>query len=69
MYQLDQEAWADLDEWRSTNPVKKVRVMWTDLAKKKAKKLLCTLPPEDQRRCVDMTIANGWQGIFPERVR
>lgn len=68
-YEVDQEAWSDFDEWRTTHPIKKARDTWTDLAKKKAAKLLSTLSPEDQRYCVDISIATGWQGIFPDRAK
>ncbi len=66
---LDSEAWSDLHEYRTTHKVKKVRDSWTPLAQKKAAKLLSELTPESQRQCVDLTIANGWQGIFPDKLK
>ncbi len=66
---VDSEAWGDINEYRSNHKQKKIRDSWSDLAKKKTAKALAELPPEDQRRCVDETIMNGWQGIFPERLK
>ncbi|MCG7869687.1 MAG: hypothetical protein JAY74_25360 [Candidatus Thiodiazotropha taylori] len=65
---INSKAWADLDQYRSTHNAKKVRDTWTNLAKAKACNLLEPLNHEDQQRCVDQTIANGWQGIFPDKI-
>jgi uncharacterized protein YdaU (DUF1376 family) len=67
--EINPEAWADLDQYRTTHKTKKVRETWTNLAKAKACNLLSPLSHPDQQRCVDMTIANGWQGIFPGKLR
>lgn len=67
--ELNPQAWTDLDQYRSTHKTKKVRDSWTNLAKAKACTLLSNLTHQDQQHCVDMTIANGWQGIFPNRFR
>ncbi|MCG7932746.1 MAG: helix-turn-helix domain-containing protein [Candidatus Thiodiazotropha lotti] len=67
--EVNLQAWSDLDQYRSTHKVKKVRDTWSSLAKAKACNLLSPLSHEDQMHCVDMTIANGWQGIFPDKLR
>ncbi|MEW8119919.1 MAG: helix-turn-helix domain-containing protein [Candidatus Thiodiazotropha sp.] len=67
--EVNPQAWADLDQYRSTHKTKKVRDSWTKLAKAKVCNLLSPLSQPDQQHCVDMTIANGWQGIFPDRLR
>ncbi|MEW8645221.1 MAG: helix-turn-helix domain-containing protein [Candidatus Thiodiazotropha endolucinida] len=67
--EVNPQAWTDLDQYRSTHKTKKVRDSWTSLAKAKACNLLSPLSQSDQQHCVDMTIANGWQGIFPDRLR
>lgn len=65
---VDSNAWNDLCEYRVTHKQKKIRDSWTPLAQKKAAKLLSELTPADQIACVDLSIANGWQGIFPNRL-
>ncbi|MEW8280722.1 MAG: helix-turn-helix domain-containing protein [Candidatus Thiodiazotropha sp.] len=67
--EVNPQAWTDLDQYRSTHKTKKVRDSWTSLAKAKACNLLSPLSYPDQQHCVDMTIANGWQGIFPDKLR
>ena len=67
--EINAKAWADLDNYRKNSKTKKVRDSWTDDAKNKTCRLLKPLPHEDQQTCIDMTIANGWQGIFPDKIR
>ncbi|MCG7973093.1 MAG: helix-turn-helix domain-containing protein [Candidatus Thiodiazotropha taylori] len=67
--EVNPQAWSDLDQYRSTHKTKKVRDTWSSLAKAKSCKLLSPLSYDDQQRCVDQTIANGWQGIFPDKLR
>ncbi len=66
---VDSEAWADLHLYRSTHRVKKIREAWTELAQKKTAKSLGELTPKNQRQCVNDTIMNGYQGIFPEKYK
>ncbi|MEW8440970.1 MAG: helix-turn-helix domain-containing protein [Candidatus Thiodiazotropha taylori] len=66
--EVNPQAWSDLDQYRSTHKVKKVRDTWSNLAKAKACNLLSPLTHDDQQHCVNMTIANGWQGIFPDKI-
>lgn len=58
--QVDPQAWADLDAYR-TGVDKKT---WTEEAKKKNAALLAKYPAETQRDMVDLTIRNSWRGVF-----
>ena len=61
---VDSTAWAEFEQHR-----KEIRKPLTKLSRTKAANQLAGLTPEQQRRCVDMTIQNRWQGLFPEKVR
>lgn len=63
---VNQAAWQDFDEWRTTHKDRKVRSGWTDLAKKKIANKLKQLSYEDQQKCVDASIERGWTSVFPE---
>lgn len=66
--EVDAQAWQDLDSYRANSKTKKIRESWTDVAKAKAASMLAAMTPDRQRACVDLTICNGWQGIFPDRI-
>lgn len=61
---VNKSAWSEFEQHR-----KEVRIPLSDLSRTKAANQLKDLSAEQQQSCVDMTIQNGWRGLFPERVK
>lgn len=61
---VNPDAWEDFEEHRMTTTVK-----LTDLARRKAAKLLLTLTHEQQEECVDYSIVGGYRGLFPDKFK
>ena len=59
--EINQEAWREFVAHR-----KEIKSPMTSLAEKKQKNILRKLSPEEQRKVIDKSIANGWKGLFPE---
>lgn len=56
------DVWGDFEAHR-----KEIGKPLTDLGRKTNAKVLTGLSREDQRRCVDASIANRWTGLFPPK--
>lgn len=61
---INREAWDLYVQHRKELKAKKL----TPRGVKGAQNKLATLPPEDQMRCVQTSIDNGWIGLFPEKL-
>lgn len=61
---LNESAWQDYVRHRKEIRAKKL----TPRGEKMAMNKLAKLSPDQQQACVDLTISNGWQGLFPEKV-
>lgn len=60
---LNRSAWQDYVEHRKALRAKKL----TPKGERMAMKKLADLPHDEQQKVVDLTISNGWQGLFPEK--
>jgi len=61
---VDEKAWNDFEQHR-----KEIRKPLTNLSRTKAANQLLGLSADQQRHCVDMTIQNRWQGLFPDKAK
>lgn len=66
---LNIQAYADWSHYRENHRTKKVRESWTLQAKKLTINKLAQLTQAQQRECVDLSIMNGWQGLFPDKLK
>lgn len=64
---VDQTAWDEFDQHRRSTS--KLRSTWNTLAKTKSANQLKGLSPEQQRQVVDYSIAGGYPGLYPERIK
>lgn len=60
---LNARAWDDYMAHRKELKAKRL----TDRGKKMAMNKLAKLPHDEQQEVVDLSISNGWQGLFPEK--
>ena len=60
---INPQAWAEFEQHRQ-----EIRKPLSNMARTKAANALQNLTHEQQARCIDMTIQNHWQGLFPEKV-
>ena len=61
---LNLQAWAEFEQHR-----REIKKPLSDLARQKAANQLKCLNHEQQQACVDSTIQNHWQGLFPDKHR
>jgi len=61
---INKDAWIEFEQHR-----KEIRKPLTDLARAKAAKQIQALNYDQQQQCIDMTIQNHWQGLFPDKVK
>lgn len=61
---LNTEAWLLYSEHRRELKAKRLTPRGVKMAMNK----LAALSSDDQMRCVETTVANGWTGLFPEKV-
>lgn len=60
---LNASAWRDYEKHR-----KEIRApRLTDRGKQMAQSKLCKLSHDEQQACVDLSISNGWRGLFPNK--
>jgi DNA-binding MarR family transcriptional regulator len=62
---LNIEAWQEYMNHRKDMKLRKL----TPRSEEKAKQELCLYTKVEQAHAIDKTIANGWQGIFPEKAK
>ena len=60
---LNTEAWQEYINHRKEMKLRKL----TPRGEEKIKQKLCLFSKTEQADAVDKTIANGWQGVFPEK--
>lgn len=60
--EVDESVWADFVQHR-----KEIRKPLKPLSKVKSANILKALSHEQQRICVDKSIASGWAGLFPDK--
>lgn len=60
---LNEDAWQDYQKHRSEIKARKLTVRGQELAMKK----LAVLTKDQQQSVVDLSISNGWTGLFPEK--
>ena len=63
VHPLNQGAWEEWVEFRSTEKKKKIGPM----AQRKQIQMLCSYPPAEQQAIIDNSIMNSWQGLFPPK--
>lgn len=62
---LNIDAWQEYMNHRKDMKLRKL----TPRSEEKAKQELCLYTKAEQAHAIDKTIANGWQGVFPEKAR
>jgi len=60
---VDAAIWAEFEQHRQD-----IRKPLSPLSRRKNAAILETLPHDQQRTCIDSTIANGWTGLFPPKL-
>ena len=63
VHPLNEGAWAEWVEFRSTEKKKKIGPM----AQRKQQQMLCGYPPPIQQVIIDQSISNSYQGLFPPK--
>jgi DNA-binding transcriptional MocR family regulator len=59
---LNVTAWNEFEQHR-----KSMKPALTNLARQKLITKIARLPSEKQQECIDLSIENGWKGLFPEK--
>jgi Helix-turn-helix domain len=62
---LNVESWQEYISYREEMKFPKLKAV----SEKKQKRRLARFPKEVQAEAVDKTIASGWQGLFPEKIK